>query len=143
MLASEASQGFLPLLNRPVAYNTIWQRRVGRANRERGEINVDRQAAGCRGVSSGAVSACLLNRQMPAHSSATPQTPPTTLAMMVPVRIDRPPLTGSAALVPVQLMYLRGCPSECLLVVIVPGMQVCVPPLVPAGYYATGSKAFQ
>ena len=63
---------------------------------------------------------------MPAHSSATPQTPPTTLAIMVPVRVDRLPLTGSVALVPVQCMYWRGCPSECLLVVIITGVQVCV-----------------
>jgi hypothetical protein len=41
-----------------------------------------------------------LARQRPAHSSARPPMPPTTQAMMMPVRVDRPPLTGALASAP-------------------------------------------
>ena len=47
-----------------------------------------------------------LARQRPAHSSARPPMPPTTQAMMMPVRVDRPPLTGALASAPAPG---RGC----------------------------------
>ena len=54
------------------------------------------------GGGSGCRSARRLNRQMPTHSSARPLMPPTTPAMMIPVRVDSPPLTGVLVLAPVR-----------------------------------------
>lgn len=69
----------------------------------------DSGALGSTGVAggSGCRSARRLNRQMPTHSSARPLMPPTTPAMIMPVRVDRPPLTGVLVLAPARCKCAR------------------------------------